>query len=302
MWHGTKIAWKTLVAAVLMSAVFTKLVYFASALGLWYRLTHGLGWVASSDGVTRSILLAVTNGYWWSNIYERFPTAVDMQSAIALRLTTAGILATALGIVLALVFIWQIPAWKRVCLHAFRSWSAFDLALYAAGGCIFHVALTLTPLSVSAGWLAPVAALAMLAALRLASALQRSLYFLSRDERANADQPVARGDLKPDAAEDLILAALLYVLMTAWTFGWPVFAMILVYLSASQLTRDRSWSSWPRLATVFRSAGAAVLSLGGAFFVSQSNKLAVATVIVSGLAAAHRLAVEFLWIPWKSRR
>ncbi|HWQ99890.1 MAG TPA: hypothetical protein VN397_03535 [Candidatus Methylomirabilis sp.] len=301
-WALTKNAWKTLVSAFVMSGVLVKLVYFASALGLWQRITHGSGWAAGEPGVSRSILLAVTNGYWWSNIYDRFPSAVDVQAAIALRLTTAGLLVVGLGLVLAVAFIWTVPAWKRVCRHVYRSWSMLDLALYAVGGGVLYALFTKSFRLTGMDWSAFALFLLLLAALRLASALERSLSRLREDERANADQPVARGDVSPDVAEDVISVALLYVLVSSWVLGWPVFAAVLVHLAASHLTRDRSWPVWPWLATVFRSVGAAALTLSGLFFITQSaNTLTVAAIAVCCLAAAHRLVVEFAWIPWKSR-
>ncbi|OGL79209.1 hypothetical protein A3E39_00300 [Candidatus Uhrbacteria bacterium RIFCSPHIGHO2_12_FULL_60_25] len=302
VWIVTKNAWRTAVTGLVASAVVTKTVYFGSALGLWYRITHGMPWTAGEPEISRSVLLAISNGYWWNNLYDRFPTAVDVQAAIGLRMTTAGLFVFGLGVLLVLIFIWQVPAWRRILAHVHRFWSMFDLALYAVGGAVLYAVLTKTGSVAGMGWFALGVAALLLAALRLASALQRSLHRLPQDERSGADQPVARGDMSPDAAEDVITIALLYVLIAAWVLGWPVFAAVLVYLAASHLTRDRSWASWPWSASVFRAVGAASLALGGLFFVTQTNKLTGLAIIICCAAAAHRLLVEFVWNPWFSRR
>jgi hypothetical protein len=307
VWVYRKSVWRTVLAAFLTSATLAKMTFMAAGLGLWERIVHyasytgRMGWIAEPFEVSRSVIQSVDNGYWWTNLYERFPTAIDTQSVIAIRLTTAGLLVFSLGCVLAIAFVWQLPAWKKIRRHVYAGWGMMDLAVCTVGAGIITSVILKIPVFVSTGWWAVDLVVMALAALRLSSVLRRDLHNLVRDERENANQPIVRGDLSVDDARELADISLWFVLITSWVLGWPVFACILVYLAAAHLSRDRVWTSLPWTIPIFRAVGAAAIALASFFFVSQTAKIVLAAVVVSCLAATYCLAVEFMWKRQKAK-
>ena len=295
VWFACQDIVRATIAGVVTSAATVKFVLMPSAIGVWNALMHGRGPVVGADETAREALIAITNGYWWTNLYERFPTAVEAQADIALRLTSAGLIVFGLGIMLTALFVWRVSAWRRVLMHTFRAWSAFDLALYTVGGALFAATFSLVPKATGTWWYALPLALLLLAAFRLHAVLERCLHRLSDDERTGSQQPVACGDVAPALAADISFIAWLYSLAAAWALGWPVFAMMLISVVASSLSRDRAWSAWPWTASVFRATGSASLALAGVFFVAQNARLTPLAAAVALLAACHRLVIERLW-------
>jgi hypothetical protein len=295
VWVYRKSAWRTALAAFLTSATVAKMTFMASGLGLWDRITHSAGWIAQPYEVTRSIIQSVSNGYWWTSLYERFPTAIEAQAQIAVRLTTAGLLVFSLGCVLAIVFVWKLPAMRRILRHVYSGRGMIDLAICTIGSGIIASLILKTSIFGGTGWYALGLVLMALAALRLNAILRRDLYNLARDERENVNQPIVRGDLSVDDARELADVALWFVIVTSWVLGWPVFACVLVYLAASHLSRDRAWTSLPWTLPIFRASGAAAIALASFFFVSESAKIVLAAVVVSCLAAVYCLTIELMW-------
>lgn len=277
-----------------MSVALVKLITSASLLGAAGAVMAGRGWVADPADLARETIRAVTNGYWWNNLYDRFPSAVEPQADIAIRLTAAAVVVLALGIVLLALFVWRVRGWKRLTTHALRAWSAADLALYAAGGGVITALLMRVPPVQGTWWIACALAVLSLAAFRLHMMLERCLHHAASGLGDGSD-PVACGDVPPQTAADLSRIALIYALATGFMLGWPVFAALLAAVAASVLSRDRLWTAWPLVATIFRSAGASALAAAGFFFVSQGARLTGAAALVMVLAAAHRSGLELFW-------
>jgi hypothetical protein len=242
-------------------------------------------------------LRAITNGYWWNNLYDRFPSAVEKQSDLAIHLTTSGIMVLALGIVLFLVFAWLLPSRGRTLRHFFRAWSALDLLLYVMGAAVITRFAGVAAAIRGTWWDAALLALLVLAALRIHAVLERCLRQLPPGVEALApgdpsEGPIACGDLEPGIASAISRIALIFALAAAWTLGWPVFAAVIGFLAASRLSRDRFWSSWPWVATAFRALGASALALASFFFMAQHARITGVAMLVMVIAAGHRVGAE----------
>ncbi|MBE7525065.1 hypothetical protein HS096_01550 [candidate division WWE3 bacterium] len=292
VWFATHRVARSVVGGLTLSAVCIGLISITSVSSLVYRLLHGLGWTAIRNEVARSAVSAVSNGYWWNALYERFPAVVESQATIALRLTEAGVIMFALGLFLIILFFWIFPTAGRLIRHAFWAWGALNTAVYATAG--FVVALVLArPPTFSLSWVLAfgIAVFAMIA-LRFSSVMRRNLNRLRDDEARDADQPIVRGELSVAEAKDASAVCEWYALAAGWVLGWPVFAMFLVYLAASHLTRGRSWPSSSFMPTLYRSAGAAALAMAGLLFGSQESSLGPLALALAVLAATHRIFAE----------
>jgi hypothetical protein len=294
VWFTGKHFIKSIIAFVVMSIASIKLLAFPTLIGQWTAFAAGRGWIADPADMLRETIRGVTNGYWWNNLYDRFPSAVDSQADIAIRLATAGYVALALGLILAVLFIWRLPVWKRVARHAFVSWSTLHLAIDIIGAAVVTAFAMKVPAMVGAWWLAFAIAILGLLALRLHLTLERCVHQFN-DGVGDGTDPVACGDVLPTQASALSIISLLYALMVSLALGWPIFVSVIAALAASWLSRDRLWAAWPWINTVFRAAGAAMLALAGFFFASQNARLTGVAAVVMLLAAGHRLAVELLW-------
>src|SRR3989344_1074750 len=209
VWFSQKNLIRSIIAALVMSAGIVKLSFLSSALGVWYALVHGEGWVQGSAETARATLRAVTNGYWWNNIYDRFPSAIDSQADIAVRLTSSGLAALSLGIVLAALCVWRAPRWKQFLIHSLRSWSSFHLALYPIGGALFYAIAANTPALKGTWWYAIALGVLGLAALRFHTVCERRLH-QANTIASDSDDSLAQGDIAPALLSDLSLIALIY--------------------------------------------------------------------------------------------
>jgi hypothetical protein len=299
VWFARKNILQSVIAAVVMSAGIIKLSFIASFIGVWHAFMDGAGWVTGSQDTARAALRAVTNGYWWNNVYDRFPSAIDAQADIAIRLTSSGIAVVALGVVLVAIFVWRVPQWKQLVAHTFRSWSTAHLALYPIGGALIYTMATTAPTFKGTWWYALALALLGLAALRLHAVCERRLH-KAASPSPGPDDGLGEGDAHAALLADLSLVALLYTLLAFFALGWPVFASLVVFLAASGLSRDRLWASWPWSATVFRAAGAAALALSGFFFISQHARFSGIAALAALIAIAHVLIMEVFWMKRES--
>lgn len=282
--------WRAAVAGVIVSAATVKLAFAVPLLGIQRALLHGGSWIGNALEAPRQALLAVQNGYWWNNLYERFPSAVEPQADLAIRLTMSGIIVTVLGVFLVALFLWQVPSWRRILRHAFRAWRAFDLALYAVGGALITAAVIGTLPSHGTWWMAALLALLLLAALRMHTVLERCLLHQARGDEAM----LVTQDLSADRARDLSQIAFLFSLAAAWVLGWPVFGAVVIFLATARLSRDPLWAATPWTGTLFRAIGAASLALAGAFFMAQNARLSGLAVVLMLAAALHRVGAETL--------
>lgn len=293
-WHFSKKLWKAVVSGFVWSAVAVKLLASVSLLSLWKDL-FGSGWTVLPVEIMRRATLVMSQGYWWKNTYERFPTAVDAQVDIAARLVSAGFALCGLGFVLLIAFLLFQPKRWSLLRHVYQSWGAFDHALYVLAGVAIAIASKVTVHAASAP--AFLLFFLVVAALRFASVMRRDIARLEQDERGNVSQPITRGELTAADARQYAQASQWFALAAAWVLGWPVFASVGIYLAASHLTRDRLWSLNPWALTLFRALGAGALALSGLFVITQDARITTFALTAAVVVALHRLFIELFWIP-----
>ncbi len=290
VWFSTRNLLRSVIAAVIVSGATVKLALAVPLIGIQRAMLHGQ-WIGNAAEVPRQSLLAVTNGYWWHNLYERFPSAVEAQAGLALRLSVSGIIVLVLGVFLVALCAWKLPSWRRIARHAFYAWRMLDLAIYAMGAAFITMITTAAPAARGTWWIAALLALLLLATLRVHTALERGLSRQGRGE----DDTLLTGDLDFTSVRDLSLIAFLFSLASAWILGWPIFGATVVFLATARLSRDVLWAASPWVGTLFRALGAASLALAGSFFMAQNARLSGIAVVLMLLAALHRVGMEFLW-------
>lgn len=274
VWFSRRSVWRSVLAGVLASATLVKTVFFPAVL-------------------TVMPLLGVTNGYWWLNVYERFPTVGDAQMAAALRLSTAGSFVLALGLAAAVCTIAVLPTIRQVLVHGFRSWSFLHAILFVLIGGFVAAASAGAPLPIQGNWwTAFLLGVLLLLSLRLHFVLERCIHRVQADRDIGACTPITEGHISAQTARDVSVGAGAYALLAAWVLGWPVFSAILATLAASTLSRHLLWASWPWTATAFRAAGAASLALAGFFFMSQNARLVVPAIGIALIAAFYQVGAE----------
>lgn len=297
VWFTRQNLLRSAVAALIASVTLVKLSFLPTALGLWEFLLRTGRWVSGTVETQREALRAVTNGYWWNNLYDRFPSSVEAQADLALRLTTAGIIVLMLGAVLVAVFVWLVPSRGRTLRHIFRAWSAADVLLYVVGAAIITRMAGVSAIVRGTWWDAALLGLLVLAALRVHAVLERCLHALPPGVEALApgdpsEGPVACGDIEPKLASAISRIAFAFAFAASWTLGWPVFAAVIGFLAASFLSRSSFWSDAPWAATIFRAFGAAALALASFFFMAQHARMTGVAMLAMVLAAGHRVGVE----------
>jgi hypothetical protein len=283
--------------AVSITMVF--LTFFPAVLGAWHGLLQDHTLPNSTVTMAHATLRAVTNGYWWTNLYDRFPSSVEAQADLAVRLTASGFAVLILGLLLGALCARRSLLPKALIRDAYWSWPAMNLPLYAVGAALLTVLMAQTPAATGTWWMALVVALCALGAFRLHIVLERCLHRASLGVGEAHPQQVCEGVSRSDA-EQISFVALLYALLASFALGWPIFAAFLVFLACSTLSRDPLWAHWPWAATVFRGFGAASLALSGFFFATQQARFTGIAALLMLLAAAHRMGSEWLYTPKKS--
>jgi hypothetical protein len=296
-WTLSNKIWKAVLGSVIFSAVTIKLLSTMSILSVLRNVFAAESWTALPFELSRRATMVMSNGYWWRNLYERFPTAIDAQAEVAARLVESAFVLFTLGLLLGIVLIVLLNKRWSVLKHIFYAWGTFDLALYSVLG----IALAVTQVSYKTGGVTIMLAiglfLLLLIALRFTSVIRRDLSRLEVDERNHVSQPILRGDITVEGAKAMALSGELYVLFVAWILGWPVFACTLVYLSASNLTRSKIWSGNAWAAIIFRALGAGAIALLAMFFVTQDADITTIALTIVIIASLHRLFIEGLWLP-----
>ncbi|MBD3251969.1 hypothetical protein GF380_06005 [Candidatus Uhrbacteria bacterium] len=299
-WAMTRSVWKTIVTGVVMSSVVIKSLLTLSLLAIWRMPFRADGWMALPFEVPRRAINEMSKGYWWDQLYQRFPTAIDGQAEIALRLVESATIVTALGLFLVAAYlVFQKARWS-ILHHVYRAWTTFDVGLYVGFGLIAVFSQGgLRPLGSggSTCLLAGLLFLLLLIFLRFSMVLRRDLAQLEADERGQVNQPIVRGELSLESAKAYAKTGEWFALVAAWALGWPVFASVLVILACSYMTRHKFWSQQSHAVTIFRALGAGAIALLTVFVLSQDatvSELAIAVIIV---AALHRFFIEWLWVP-----
>jgi hypothetical protein len=284
--------------ALAWSIIAVRVVLIDSTMSFWHRVFSGAEvWKAPASFVERHVSLAVSDGFWWDRLYELFPSSVASQTALAVRLTGAGVVVLALGILLVLAFVVLERRFRSVLRYIVRAAGSFDIAFYAAVGVFLASVLAHAPTIGGSWWIAISLYVLATFSLRVSSVLARDVARVSLDEARGKKQLITSGELSASEAKDGSLLFLLYALLAAWTLGWPVFAMFIVFTSAGSRTRDKAWISHPWVPALFRAVGAGAITLSGMIFVTRDPKFGALALSALVIAVVHRLLVELVWIP-----
>lgn len=297
VWHHRRSVIRAVIAAVAWSALAVHLVAALSA-SLFWRSPFAAGtWGAAPHEVARRIVTMLSGGYWWSAVYERFVTSTASPADVAGSCATAAAALIALGTLLIVGFLTRADRAARIVKHAFASWGAFDLLLYAAIGIGAGISARALPATGYACVPAMLLFVLLAVILRFGAVMKRDLFRLGADERDGIHQPIASGELAPDDARAFADISAVFALASAFVLGWPVFAPTLAYLAASRLTRERSSGSVAWAFTAYRAIGAGALAYAALAFVSQGANVSALALTAAGIAAGHRLFVELFWLP-----
>ncbi len=298
-WQASHRWWKGIVTGLAVSAVFVSLVSATSFLAFSRAPFSAESWNAKPIEITRRATIVLSQGYWWNGTYDRFPSAIDGQTDIAMRLASAGHAVFILGIVLfAGMLVFQKSRWstfKHLFFH--RAVAEMLIALGIGIGSAWTVLSSQTK-----GWTFACAAgigIFVLLALRISRALRHDLASVEQDERSQVSQPLTRGDMSPESARSIATASEWYAVAGAWMLGWPIVASVVVFLAASMLIRDRSWSAWPLFRSLCDGVSLSALSVAGYFFLSQ--KAVLAPSALAGALAAFLLAYAVAWVERRGR-
>lgn len=290
-WQASHRWWKGIVAGLAVSAVFISLISSFSFLAFSRAPFSAESWTAKPVEIARRATIVLSQGYWWNNTYDRFPSAVDGQTDVAIRLASAGHAIFLLGIVLfAGLLVFQKSRWrtfKRMFLN--RSTAEMFVVLGIGLGCAWASASSQTrgwtfAYAVSIGFL-------VILALRISRSLRQDL--------ASAEQDDPSRMMSPEAARSIASAAEWYAVAGAWVLGWPIMIALGVFLGASALARDRNWLVWPMFRVICEGIALSVIAAGGYFFLSQ--KAILTPLVLAGALAAFLFSCAIAWVDRRGR-
>lgn len=294
-WHLSRNAWKTGLSVVLFSLVSTISISAVSLAVFLNAPFDARSWSAPSIDIARRTSMVLGKGYWWSSIYDRFPTAIDNQIDIATRLYSA-VGAFAVFVVLLCVIACFQKGLRRLIRYVYGSWSS----MLFVSAIIVGLAVAYRDAIVGYG-VAYLPAYLFFAftviALRAASVFRRDIANLERDEREGRHQPILDGVIELETAKTVAMVGEVCSVASALVLGWPAVLMVLGYLGCAKLSRDRVWGSMGQVSSVFRAIGSSVLAGFAYVFLTQDVKLTSQLLMAMGIAAVIRLLIEWFWIP-----
>lgn len=286
---------KALASAIWFSAVSICSVSAVSLAVYWNAPWSKATWTALPVELVRRASMVLGKGYWWNAIYDRFPTAIDGQIDIALRLFSA-IGALFIVVLLMTILFLRDGKGRMLIRYAYGTWNALLFFSSFAIGIVMAYSdrsvasvVTYLPAYIFAGYL--------IFALRLSSVLRRDMMNLEQNEREGIRQPIADGSLSLDHAKTISGVADATACAVAFALGWPVFATVAGYLASAKMTRDRSWVMFSGSSSIFRAFGSAFLAGVGYFFFTQDVAISSRVLMAMGIASAIRLFIEWFWIP-----
>lgn len=294
-WHVSKSWIKTILSGLWFSIIAVCSMFSVSMAVFWNAPTNKISWIASSVEMTRRASTILGKGYWWETTYDRFPTAIDSQIDIALRLFSAvGALSVVLVLLVALFL--KEKSRRSLIRYTYGTWGFVLFASAIAIGFVFgykYVSLNQT-IAFLPAYLFIVY---LIIASRLSSVLRRDIANLESDERGGVHQPIVDGVISLDHAKTMAIVAESSVVAVAYMLGWPVLLMVLAYLGCARLTRDRLWVQFLPMSTLFRVFGSAALAGMAFLFLTQEIHMSSSLLMAMGVASAVRLLIEWFWIP-----
>ena len=265
------VAIQSAVALYLLSIVA---LLVPSILG-WFALTAPLtAFTAGALSVRRGIIVLVNGGYWWDNLYDRFPFALGGEAEIAGRLLIGALIFIILAVVTSvLVFrsakLDRLAVWRH--LRGDIAWLpfvlvAFGWAIAIGQGATFPfkfsqlVALVLFLLVIFFAWTYVVGL--------------NHKHDLAMDAAQGINHPLATGDLSMAHADDLNGVFLLFAVAGSFLLGWPVLYAMMAFVglrSLFDLPPFRLKRLFPINALLLGASNLALVLAGWFFGVEHAN-------------------------------
>lgn len=294
-WHVSKSWIKSILSGLWFSIVAVCSMSSVSLAVFWNAPRSGISWSALPNEISRRASTILGKGYWWEAMYDRFPTAIDGQADIAMRLFSAVGAASIVVVLLALLFLKE-KSRRSLIRYVYGTWGFVLFASSIIVGCVFGYKNA--SLSQAIAFLpAYLFIVFVIIAIRLASVLRRDISNLESDERGGVHQPIVDGEISLDHAKTMAAIAESGSVVAAYLLGWPVLLMTLAYFGCARLTRDRFWIQISQVSTIFRVLGSAALAGMAFLFLTQEIHINTALLTAMGVAAAIRLLIEWFWIP-----
>ena len=262
------------------------LVLLAPSVFGWFGLSDLSPLSAGALSVRRGLVLLANNGYWWNNLYDRFPFALGGEAELGSRLLV-GALAYLVLAGIAAFLAWRAAKfsrtlwWRHVRGESFFLpfvLALFGLALAAGQGGSFVwkysqlLAFIILLLVLFFGWM-------------FAVGLNHK-HDLAADARRGADHPLATGELAAAHLDEANVLFLAFGIMGAAMLGWPVLYPFLAFAAMRalyDLPSLRLKRIFPINALLLGGSDLAILLVGW-FFGMQSADLSKApTGLLAGL-------------------
>lgn len=294
-WHLSKNVLKTGLSVIGFSFVSTMLISAVSLAIFFNAPFEARSWSAPAIDIARRATMILGKGYWWTSIYDRFPTAIDNQIDIATRLFSAVGALSVLSILVCFIALSQ-RTLRRLLKYIFGSW--YSVLFFSSIVVGLVVAYRDAEVGYGFGFLPAFIFFVFISAgLRVASVFRRDIANLERDEREGRHQPILDGVIELEDAKTAALAGEACSVAMAFALGWPVALMVLGYLGCAKFSRDRVWGMVGQASSTFRAIGSSALAGFAYLFLTQDVKLTSHLLMAMGIAAAIRLLIEWFWIP-----
>jgi len=277
---------KIAIAAAASLYASSLLVLLAPSVLGWFGLSDLSPLSAGALSVRRGLVLLANNGYWWNNLYDRFPFALGGEAELGSRLLV-GALAYLVIAAVAACLAWRAARfsrtlwWRHVRGESFflpYVLALFGLALAAGQGGVLVwkysqlLAFIILLLVLFFGWM-------------FAVGLNHK-HDLAADARRGADHPLATGELAAAHLDEANVLFLVFGVMGAAILGWPVLYPFLAFAAMRalyDLPSLRLKRIFPINALLLGGSDLAIL-LTGWFFGMQSADLSKApTGLLAGL-------------------
>jgi hypothetical protein len=217
---------KSIVAAVGSTyAAAMALLLVPSVLGWIGQFVGALATDAAS--VPRGFVRLSLDGYWWQQVYERFPLVTGGEAALSGQYLLAALLF--LGGMMVVQFL---PPWRGMGLrrrleavHLWRGWPFVAAVVLGLGVALAGVKAGRTVFSDGVAWLV---AVGTAWELWVAAVFHRDLCSLRDDELNRPERPLLTGEWRLEDVEEARVLHGALGLLGAWILGLPVFLPVLV--------------------------------------------------------------------------
>ncbi|MFA6429287.1 MAG: UbiA family prenyltransferase [Patescibacteria group bacterium] len=239
----------------------------------WFGLSEVMSiFSAGSLAVRRGLISLGSDGYWWRNVYERFPFALGGEAEMSVALFLGALAFVALALKAGGLVVRDLLRDRRQALVLIRqSGAPLSVALVFFGVALASLQKTF-PVALNAAFvLSWVVFVIVLLAIFVAASFQNDGQGIVADEQNAPEKPLITGMMALASLKEAQSLLLIVGLVGAWLLGWPVFVCIALYYllrTVYDLPAFATRQSWLASAVML---GAADLSLivAGWFFQGQ---------------------------------